>query len=159
VSYLTVFFAIWWAWMNFSWFASAYDNDDGIHRLATLIQIAGALILAAGITRAFELRDFDVAFIGYVFMRTRGLPARHDRDRPAARCGGGFASGRALHDDGGCSTCVRTTRVSDCRSCFRSRSWRCSPRPSAPGRCRPLAPSLRRFSGSSCGWRIGAIGA
>jgi low temperature requirement protein LtrA len=23
--YLMVFFAIWWAWMNFTWFASAYD--------------------------------------------------------------------------------------------------------------------------------------
>jgi hypothetical protein len=23
-SYLMVFFAIWWAWMNFTWFASAY---------------------------------------------------------------------------------------------------------------------------------------
>ena len=69
-SYLTVFFAIWWAWMNFSWFASAYDNDDGIHRLATMVQIAGALILAAGIPRAFELRQFDVAFVGYAVMRT-----------------------------------------------------------------------------------------
>jgi low temperature requirement protein LtrA len=27
-SYLIVFFAIWWAWMNFTWFASAYDTDD-----------------------------------------------------------------------------------------------------------------------------------
>src|SRR6187402_3508026 len=26
--YLMVFFAIWWAWMNFTWFASAYDCDD-----------------------------------------------------------------------------------------------------------------------------------
>ena len=23
-----VFFAIWWPWMNFTWFASAYDTDD-----------------------------------------------------------------------------------------------------------------------------------
>jgi low temperature requirement protein LtrA len=27
-AYLTVFFSIWWAWMNFTWFASAYDTDD-----------------------------------------------------------------------------------------------------------------------------------
>ena len=25
IGYLMVFFAIWWAWMNFTWFASAYD--------------------------------------------------------------------------------------------------------------------------------------
>ena len=24
--YLMVFFAIWWAWLNYSWFASAYDS-------------------------------------------------------------------------------------------------------------------------------------
>jgi len=28
--YAMVFFAIWWAWMNFTWFASAYDTDDGM---------------------------------------------------------------------------------------------------------------------------------
>ena len=31
--YLMVFFAIWWAWMNFTWFASAYDTDDVPYRL------------------------------------------------------------------------------------------------------------------------------
>jgi low temperature requirement protein LtrA len=69
VSYLTVFFAIWWAWMNFTWHASAYDNDDGVYRLASLVQITGCLIVAAGIPRAFELRQFDVVFAGYLVMR------------------------------------------------------------------------------------------
>ena len=36
VGYPLVFFAIWWAWMNFTWFASAYDNDDVLYRLAGL---------------------------------------------------------------------------------------------------------------------------
>src|SRR5688572_5008916 len=54
VGFGTVFFAIWWAWMNFSWFASAYDTDDVPYRLVTLVQIAGALILAAGVPRAFD---------------------------------------------------------------------------------------------------------
>ena len=57
VGYGMVFFAIWWAWMNFTWFASAYDCDDVPYRLATLVQIAGALILAAGVPRAFDARD------------------------------------------------------------------------------------------------------
>ncbi|WP_371595075.1 low temperature requirement protein A [Rhodococcus sp. YH3-3] len=26
--YMFVFFALWWAWVNFTWFASAYDTDD-----------------------------------------------------------------------------------------------------------------------------------
>ena len=49
-----VFFAIWWAWMNFTWFASAYDCDDVPYRLAVFVQIAGALILAAGVPAMFE---------------------------------------------------------------------------------------------------------
>ncbi len=69
VSYVFVFFAIWWAWMNFTWFASAYDNDDVVYRLLVFVQMAGVLILAAGVPRAFEHRDFDIAFVGYVVMR------------------------------------------------------------------------------------------
>ena len=64
-----VFFAIWWAWMNFTWFASAYDNDDVPYRLAVMVQIVGALILAAGVPRAFDDRDFAVVAVGYVVMR------------------------------------------------------------------------------------------
>ena len=52
VNYLVIFFAIWWPWMNFTWFASAYDNDDVPYRLITMVQIAGALTMAAGIPRA-----------------------------------------------------------------------------------------------------------
>ncbi|MGW7363370.1 low temperature requirement protein A [Streptomyces sp. NPDC054841] len=69
ISYLMVFFAIWWAWMNFTWFASAYDTDDVPYRVVTLIQIAGVLILAAGISRAFLDQDFLIVFLGYVVMR------------------------------------------------------------------------------------------
>ncbi|WP_189550400.1 low temperature requirement protein A [Streptomyces lavendofoliae] len=67
--YAMVFFAIWWAWMNFTWFASAYDNDDALYRVVTLVQIAGVLILAAGVSRAFEEQDFLLVWLGYVVMR------------------------------------------------------------------------------------------
>jgi low temperature requirement protein LtrA len=69
VGYVTVFFAIWWAWMNFTWFASAYDTDDVPYRLTTLVQIAGALILAAGVPQAMAGGDFAVITVGYVVMR------------------------------------------------------------------------------------------
>lgn len=68
-SYLMVFFAIWWSWMNFTWFASAYDTDDDVYRITTLVQITGALILAAGVPRAFADGDFTVITYGYVVMR------------------------------------------------------------------------------------------
>jgi low temperature requirement protein LtrA len=69
IGYASVFFAIWWAWMNFTWFASAYDTDDVPYRLTTLVQIAGALILAAGVPDAMDGGDFAVITVGYVVMR------------------------------------------------------------------------------------------
>lgn len=68
--YLMVFFTIWWAWMNFTWFASAYDCDDVPYRLAVFVQIAGALILAAGVPAMFESHVPNMATLtGYVVMR------------------------------------------------------------------------------------------
>ncbi|MFI6446203.1 low temperature requirement protein A [Kitasatospora sp. NPDC050543] len=67
--YLLAFFAIWWAWMNFTWFASAYDCDDVPYRVTTLVQIAGVLILAAGVPRMFADHDLTLSVIGYVVMR------------------------------------------------------------------------------------------
>jgi low temperature requirement protein LtrA len=68
VYFVMAFFAIWWAWLNFAWFNSAYDPDDTIHRLLTLLQIFGSLVLAAGIPRFFE-SDFTLGVVGYVIMR------------------------------------------------------------------------------------------
>ncbi|MFF3376575.1 low temperature requirement protein A [Streptomyces sp. NPDC002680] len=69
LNYAMVFFSIWWAWMNFTWFASAYDNDDVLYRIVTLVQIAGVLVLAAGVSRAFEDHDFLIVWLGYLIMR------------------------------------------------------------------------------------------
>ena len=49
VPFLQVFFAIWWAWMNYTWFASSFDTDDVAFRLLTMLQMAGVLVLAAGV--------------------------------------------------------------------------------------------------------------
>ena len=67
--YATVIFAISWAWINFSWFASAYDTDDIPYRIAVFVQMTGALVLAAGIERAFSERDIRLVVVGYVIMR------------------------------------------------------------------------------------------
>ncbi|MEW2080037.1 low temperature requirement protein A [Streptomyces sp. NPDC012403] len=86
LGYALVFFAIWWAWMNFTWFASAYDTDDVPYRLLTLVQITGALFVAAGAAEALEHGDFTVITWGYVVMRlamvTQWLRAAYtDRER------------------------------------------------------------------------------
>jgi len=67
--YLSIFFAIWWAWLNFTWFASAYDTDDLQYRLTTIVQMAGVLVLAAGVQSAFVSQDFFGITLGYFIMR------------------------------------------------------------------------------------------
>jgi low temperature requirement protein LtrA len=47
-------FAICWAWINFSWFSSAYDTDDWVFRIVTMVQIIGVFVLAAGLPRLFS---------------------------------------------------------------------------------------------------------
>ncbi|WP_412956149.1 low temperature requirement protein A [Microbacterium sp. 179-I 3D4 NHS] len=69
VAYAMLFFAIWWAWMNFSWFATAFGTDDWLYRVMTIVQMSGVLVLAAGIPNAFEHGDFRVVVVGYVVMR------------------------------------------------------------------------------------------
>jgi low temperature requirement protein LtrA len=74
VPFVQVAFAIWWAWMNFTWFASAYDNDDALHRLLTMLQMAGVLVLAAGVSSALDHGDYRGITVGYLIMRV-GLVA------------------------------------------------------------------------------------
>jgi low temperature requirement protein LtrA len=73
--YTMVFFAIWWAWVNYSWFASAYDTDDVIFRLLTFVVMTGVLVLAAGAPRAAGAEhNFWVVVIGYLIMRVAMIP-------------------------------------------------------------------------------------
>jgi low temperature requirement protein LtrA len=68
-------FAVIWAWINFTWFASAYDTDDWVFRVVTMVQIVGVLILTMGIEPMFHSLvegdhvDNRVIVGGYVLMR------------------------------------------------------------------------------------------
>ena len=68
-------FAVCWAWINFTWFASAYDTDDWIYRLTTMLQMVGVLILALGLPDMYASLehgghvDNAVIVAGYVVMR------------------------------------------------------------------------------------------
>ena len=39
--FVFLFLAIWWAWMNFTWFASAFDNDDAFFRILVMVIMCG----------------------------------------------------------------------------------------------------------------------
>jgi low temperature requirement protein LtrA len=73
--FLLATFAVAWAWMNWSWFASAYDTDDWVYRLLTMVTMIGVLILALGLPRLFDSLarggqvDTTTMVLGYVVMR------------------------------------------------------------------------------------------
>jgi low temperature requirement protein LtrA len=84
-------FAVCWAWVNFSWFASAYDTEDWAFRVATMVQMVGVLIFSLGLPDLFRSLDEGhrpnntVMVAGYVVMRVAmvfqwsGPPARTPR--------------------------------------------------------------------------------
>ncbi|WP_222863188.1 low temperature requirement protein A [Agromyces mariniharenae] len=91
--FLFAVFAIWWAWINYSWLASAYDNDDIFFRVATMVEMLGVLILALGLPTMFHSLDErahvdnGVVVAGYVVMRvaTIALWVRAAKHDPARR--------------------------------------------------------------------------
>ncbi|WP_020560555.1 low temperature requirement protein A [Thiofilum flexile] len=68
VIYLAIFIPMWWAWMNYTWFSSAFDSDDTYFRLISMVQMAGALIMAAGM-KGFFNGDALLGLLGYIVMR------------------------------------------------------------------------------------------
>lgn len=86
-------FAICWAWINYSWLASAFDNDDVFFRIATMVQMLGVLVLALGLPPLFHSVDEGVhldngiVIAGYVIMRvsTLALWLRVARHNPGLR--------------------------------------------------------------------------
>lgn len=90
--FLFAVFAIWWAWINYSWLASAYDNDDVFFRVATMVEMLGVLVVALGLPDLFhsldegEHVDNGVVIAGYVVMRVATIAlwlraAKHDPTR------------------------------------------------------------------------------
>ena len=142
-------FAVSWAWLNYSWFASAYDTDDWLFRLATMVQMVGVVILSLGLPQMFasidhgDTPDNHVVVAGYVVMRTALVflwwqVSRHDPERRRTARSymilGGPRPGRL----GG----ARHRRTS--RSARPSSGWPPWSRSSSPSRSSPSARAGRR---------------
>ncbi len=95
VGFAFALFAVSWAWINYTWFASAYDTDDWVCRLAVIVQMVGVVILALGLEQVFasiqegDRLDNGVVVLGYVVMRLSMIflwirAARHDPERARA---------------------------------------------------------------------------
>ncbi len=86
-------FATCWAWINFSWFASAFDTDDWLFRVTTMVQMTGVLIMAMGLPEMYSslsqghVPNNKVMVLGYVVMRVAMIVnwARVSRSSPKYR--------------------------------------------------------------------------
>ncbi|MGW6445121.1 low temperature requirement protein A [Lentzea sp. NPDC055074] len=103
LAFCMAFFALWLPWLNFTWFSSAFDNDDTLYRIITMVQIAGVLVIAAGIPAVFERQDYRIVVGGYVVIRLAMVThwLRAARDNPehkacAHRYAGGIAAMQVL---------------------------------------------------------------
>lgn len=76
VGFLFCAFAAVWAWINYSWFASAFATDDWLFRVATLAQMFGVIVLAIGVKPVFTSLehggkiDNRILVLGFVIMRS-----------------------------------------------------------------------------------------
>ncbi|MBT4763232.1 MAG: low temperature requirement protein A [Bdellovibrionaceae bacterium] len=69
VKFLLAFFVLWWPWLHFTWFASAFDNDDVSYRTSVMVMMFGALLIAGGMPAFFETLDSRLIAVGYVILR------------------------------------------------------------------------------------------
>ncbi|WP_320150309.1 low temperature requirement protein A [uncultured Tolumonas sp.] len=67
VRFMLAFMAIWWPWMSFTWFSSAYDTDDVPYRISTFVQMVGVLLIAAGLPETAAVNITGV--LGFTLMR------------------------------------------------------------------------------------------
>jgi low temperature requirement protein LtrA len=92
-AYLFAIFGVSWAWMNFTWFSSAYGNDDLLFRIATIAQMIGAVVFVLGLPLSFSAAEEGASAIngflvlGYIVMRVPliVLWLRAAREDPSGR--------------------------------------------------------------------------
>ncbi|WP_307643683.1 low temperature requirement protein A [Nocardia uniformis] len=75
IAFVLAMFAIVVAWLSFSWFASAFDTDDWLYRVLTMLQMVGVVVFALGLPAMFHSvaeghrLELRLMVIGYVVMR------------------------------------------------------------------------------------------
>lgn len=84
--FLGLLVPVWWAWMGYTWFATAFDNDDAVHRVGFLAAGLGIIWLAASVEAVGHGGDASFA-LAYAFVLAvlAGLFARVQRVATDAR--------------------------------------------------------------------------
>jgi low temperature requirement protein LtrA len=85
--FLGLFVPVWWSWMIFTWYATAFDNDDVPYRVTLFVAMLSILGLAASVGGIGVEPSATVSFVlAYALMRflVAGLFLRARRHVPAA---------------------------------------------------------------------------
>ena len=68
--FLGLFVPVWWSWMIFTWYATAFDNDDVPYRITLFVAMLSILGLAASVGRIGVDAAASVGFVlAYALMR------------------------------------------------------------------------------------------
>jgi low temperature requirement protein LtrA len=99
--FLGLFVPVWWSWMIFTWYATAFDNDDVPYRVTLFVAMLSILGLAASVRGIGVEPAATVSFVlAYALMRllVAGLFLRARRHVPAAvrRFVGFYVAGNVL---------------------------------------------------------------
>ena len=93
-----LFVPVWWGWMGYTWYATAFDTDDVVFRLTLLGAMLSVIVLSAGIPGVAEGHPagFVLAYAALQLLLV-GLFVRAWRHVPAARpLSSRYAAGDAL---------------------------------------------------------------
>ena len=85
--FLGLFVPVWWSWMIFTWYATAFDNDDVPYRVTLFVAMLSILGLAASVGGIGVEPAATVSFVlAYALMRllVAGLFLRARRHVPSA---------------------------------------------------------------------------
>lgn len=91
--YMFIFFAVYWAWVSFTLFATVYDNNDLLFRTAVFFQMLGSLVIASSAKEVMEhgKYQFVMIVVGYTILRCTSIPllwlrAARQKDKFAKVC-------------------------------------------------------------------------
>lgn len=66
LQFVALFLPVWWSWSGVTFYNDRFDTDDLWHRVATLLQMLGAVLLALNVGTAFASPGFALS---YAFVR------------------------------------------------------------------------------------------
>lgn len=86
LTFVGLFVPVWWAWISFSYYADLFDEDRTLDRLAQLLAMLGAAVVAVSLGHGVaDDGDLYAGAFGAMFLLLTGLYAHAGRAVPEAR--------------------------------------------------------------------------